>query len=324
MSWITEDWRLKLLAVGLAVVMLGAVAFSQNPPTSKTLSVRLNYRLPPNPEFIITNGPANVSVTIRGLAAALTSVGRDNITAFADAAHAAPGAAVKLNVTAQAPGVNGISIDQPPPIVVNIDHLQTVEVPVSVTFRQANGWTVDKVIPQCRPNPDPCHVHFSGPASWETGLQASVNFTTIINFNSQDSGNWQVNMANSAGPINLSQPTYPPLSLDFYSVAVHVEAHFGSTSRTVALIAAAPAQPPPAQYEITGVTISPNTVNISGDPAVLGNISSITLPAIDLSAARATVKVTVTIPYPDNVSGTLAQAQVTYTIQRNPNVTPSP
>jgi len=49
MSWITEDWRLKLLALGLAVVMLGAVAFSQNPPTIKTLSVPLNYRLPPNP-----------------------------------------------------------------------------------------------------------------------------------------------------------------------------------------------------------------------------------------------------------------------------------
>ena len=27
MSWITESWRLKLLAVGLSVLMLGAVAF---------------------------------------------------------------------------------------------------------------------------------------------------------------------------------------------------------------------------------------------------------------------------------------------------------
>ena len=32
LNLITEDWRLKLLAFGLAVLMLGAVAFSQNPP----------------------------------------------------------------------------------------------------------------------------------------------------------------------------------------------------------------------------------------------------------------------------------------------------
>jgi len=324
MSWITEDWRLKLLALGLAVVMLGAVAFSQNPPTLKPLNVRLNYRLPPNPDFIITNGPPTVTVTVRGLAAALTSVGRDNITAFADATHAAPGTAVKLNVTAQAPGLNGINVDQPPPIVVNIDRLQTVEVPVSVSYRAASGWTVDKVIPQCPPNPSPCHVHFSGPASWETGIQAAVNFNTIINFNSQDSGNWQVNLSNSAGGIDLSKATYPSLSLDFYTVAVHVEAHFGSTSRTIALVAAAPAQPPPPQYEITGVTISPATVNISGDPAVLGNIQSITLPALDLSAVTTTYTVSESILYPDNVSGSVASAKVTYIIKRNPNVTPSP
>ena len=33
MSWVTESWRLKLLAIGLSVLMLGAVAFAQNPPT---------------------------------------------------------------------------------------------------------------------------------------------------------------------------------------------------------------------------------------------------------------------------------------------------
>ena len=43
MSWglITDDWRIKLLALGLAVLMLGAVAFSQNPPTTGNLTVGL-------------------------------------------------------------------------------------------------------------------------------------------------------------------------------------------------------------------------------------------------------------------------------------------
>ena len=57
MNWglVTDSWRLKLLAVGLAVLMLGAVAFSQNPPTTKSLTVSLNYTVPPN--IILINPP---------------------------------------------------------------------------------------------------------------------------------------------------------------------------------------------------------------------------------------------------------------------------
>ena len=322
MSWITEDWRLKLLALGLAVLMLGAVAYSQNPPTIRTLSVPLIYRLPPNPSIIITNGPSKVDVTIKGLADVIGPVTADNITAFADATHVGPGQAVKLTVTASATD-SRVNVVQPPQIVVNIDQLKTVEVPVTVTTKVAAGWTLDKAVPLCPPNPSPCVVHFSGPASWETGLTAVVNYTPIINFNSADSQNWPVSLFNNSGPIKLPQATSPPISLDFYNVAVHIEAHQGSTSKTVALVAANPSQPPPAQYHISGVTISPITVIISGDAATLNNIQFITLPALDLSGARSTVRVSVSVPYPDNVSGNVATATITYTIQPNPSPSPT-
>jgi YbbR-like protein len=188
----------------------------------------------------------------------------------------------------------------------------------------ANGWQLDKAIALCPPNPSPCHVHFSGPASWEAGITAVVSYTPTINFNSQDSQNWPVALSNNSGPIKLSQPTYPPLSLDFFSVAVHIEAHQGGVTKTVFLLAANPSQPPPPQYHIAGVTISPLTVNISGDAATLAGIQSITLPAIDLSGARSTVRPSVTIPYPDNVSGSVATAVITYIIQPNPSPSPSP
>ena len=323
MSWITEDWRLKLLALGLAVVMLGAVAFSQNPPTIKPLSVPLNYRLPPNPGIIITDGPPTITVTVTGTAAAVATVSAANITAFADATHASPGSAVKLDVTAAAT-IPNVSVEQPPQIVVNIDQLKTVEVPVTVKAKAATGWQLDKAIALCPPNPSPCRVHFSGPASWEAGITAVVNYDLPVNFNSQDSQNYAVALSNNNGPIRLSQPTYPPLSLDFFNVAVHIEAHQGAALKTVFLLAANPSQPPPPQFHIAGVTISPSTVSISGDAATLAGIQSITLPAIDLSGARSTVRPSVSIPYPDNVSGSVATAVITYIIQPNPSPSPSP
>jgi YbbR domain-containing protein len=324
MSWLTEDWRLKLLALGLAVLMLGAVAFSQNPPTTRTLSVGVVYRLAPNPTIIVTSGPSTINVTFSGLADVIGPVRPDNITAFADATSAIPGPAVKLNVIATST-IAGVNISNPAPIVVSIDQLKTVEVPVEVMIPHIDpGWQVTKSIASCPPNPSPCKVHFSGPASWENQIRAIATYTTPVNFNSQDSTNWPVRLQNSSGQINLARQTYPQLGVDVASVALHIEAQQGSTSTTVPLVAAAPAQPPPPQYQLVGITVSPATVVISGDPATLSKIQRITLPAVDLSAATSTVRIGVSIPYPDNVSGNQQTAQITFIIQRNPNVTPSP
>ncbi len=324
MSWITDDWRLKLLALGLAVLMLGAVAFSQNPPTTRTLTVPLIYRLAPNPTIIVISGPSSINVTFSGLADVIGPVRPDNITAFADATTASPGPAIKLNVSASST-IAGVNVSNPAPIVVSIDELKTVEVPVEVVIPHVDpGWTVTKTIASCPPNPSPCKMHFSGPASWETQIRAIVTYTTPINLNSQDSQNWPIRLQNSSGQINLARQTYPQLGFDVTSVAVHVEAQQGSSSTTVPLVAAAPAQPPPPQYQLIGITVSPASVVISGDPATLSKIQRITLPAVDLSAATSTVKVSVSIPYPDNVSGNQPTATITFIIQRNPNVTPSP
>jgi len=324
MSWITDDWHLKLLALALAVMMLRAVAFSQNPPTTRTLTVPLIYRLPPNPTIIVTNGPSTVNVTFSGLADVIGVVRPDNLTAFADATAATAGPAVKLNVTASSTIV-GVNVANPAQIVVSIDLLRTVEVPVELVIAHVDsGWQVAKSIASCPPNPTPCKIHFSGPASWENQIRAIVIYTTLVNFNSQDSQNSPIKLQNSSGPINLARQTYPQGGLDVASVAVHIEAQQGSTAKTVALVAAAPAQPPPPQYQLTGITVNPGSVVISSDPATLSKIQWITLPAVDLSGVTSTMTFKVSIPYPDNVSGNQATALVTFIIRRNPNVTPSP
>ncbi len=324
MSWITDDWRLKLLAFGLAILMLGAVAFSQNPPTTRTLTVPLIYRLAPNPTIIVISGPSTVNVTFSGLADVIGPVRPDNITAFADATTAKAGPAVRLDVSASST-IFGVNISNPAPIVVSIDQLKTVEVPVEVLIPHVDpGWTVTKTVASCPPHPSPCKVHFSGPVSWENQVRAIVTYTAPINLNSQDSQNWPIRLQNNSGQINLARQTYPQLGLDVASVAVHIEAQQGSSSTTVPLVASAPAQPPPPQYQLIGITVSPASVVISGDPATLSKIQRITLPAVDLSGATSTVQDHVSIPYPDNVSGSPATATITFIIQRNPNVTPSP
>src|SRR5438477_4260293 len=167
MKWITEDWRLKLLALSLAILMLGAVAFAQNPPTAKTYDVPLNYKPPTT--VVLINPPPTVSVTFSGLSDVIATVKPFNFSASVDPTHASPGAAVKLNVSVTGPP--NVNIQNPQPIVVHIDKLQEKDLPVAVVAHPAPGWVLNSA-----GTAKPDTVHFIGPTSWEDHLVAFVNF----------------------------------------------------------------------------------------------------------------------------------------------------
>jgi hypothetical protein len=122
-SWqiVTDNWRMKLLALGLAVLMLGAVAFSQNPPTTKILQVNLSYTIPP--DLVLINPPVKTYVTYSGLADVINNVNTNNLTAFVHVEGAKPGPAVQLNIVAHTT-ISQVTAQNPPPIVVDIDTLQ--------------------------------------------------------------------------------------------------------------------------------------------------------------------------------------------------------
>ncbi len=317
MSLITDDWRLKLLAVALAVLMLGAVAFSQNPPTTNSQTVGLSYTLAPN--LVLINPPSKTTVTYKGLAGDIRNVTASNLTATVDApTHA--GAAVRLNVTARST-ITTVTVSNPAPIVVAVDTLVVKDLPVSVIARAAPGWSVTKAVP------NPSVVHFSGPAGWETNLTASVTFPGTVSVTGPiDSPNQPVMLQNSNGSLDLPTigRTLPPASLDVNAVSIHIEATAGSSSSTVPLVDSAPSHGPPPGYRVTAITITPNTVILTGDPVVLGRIPRIVLPPVDLSRSTSDTTFQVAIPYPDGTAGTVSTATVKYSISPNPNVSPLP
>jgi hypothetical protein len=327
MSWslVTNEWRLKLLALGLGILMLGAVAFSQTRPTTKTLQVGLNYTVPPN--IVLLDPPGKTSVTFSGLAEAVSRVdpAAGNLSAIADATRALPGSAVRLNVAARST-VPGITVQTPPPIVVNIDTMQPVDVPVQVNARAAPGWSIDpsKTLATCPggQNPNPCKVHFVGPVSWENTLKAVVTVTDLAG--SQNILNQPIQLSNSRGPIDFSTRIVPPATVDVTSADVRTVAVQGTTTSTVPLIDAPPTHGPPAGYRVTAITISPLVVTITGDAGVLQRTRSITLPAVDLSGSTSDATFQVAVVYPNGVSGPVANATLKYSISRNPNVSPSP
>jgi YbbR domain-containing protein len=329
-SWVTEGWRLKLLALGLSVLMLGAVAFAQNPPTFRNLTVNIGYTSPPNFNLIVLNAPTRTTVRITGLADAIQALTAGNVAATIDLSKATPGPAVKVNMLVKAPP--GFTIEnQIVPVVLNIDQLKQVTLKVQVRAPLVTeGWQVTKADAKCATTP--CTVNFTGPASWETDAQGQTNLkayadiTTPVSGDSTKYGNITVDLEQNG--ISLDPTTFtktvPNASLDTTSVEVDIEAKTSTTSKQVVLIDAQPSHGVPAGYQVTGVSIFPLLVLISGKADVVAKVKSITLPAVDLSGHTSDVTFTVTVGYPAGVSGSVQTARVTYSIRPNPAVQASP
>jgi YbbR domain-containing protein len=318
---IVDDWRLKLLAFGLGVLMLGAVAFSQNPPSTKAFKIPVHYTV--SPDLVLINPPTTTMVTVNGLADVITTMTPDSIVAVVDATKAAPGPAVKLNVVARAL-VDNVKVQNPPPFAVNIDRLSVAQLQVGVDYHAAAGWEVTKAEARCPGSP--CVVHFSGPAAWEVDLKAVAPFPNPIDNSSYDVLTQSVVLRQGNTTLDVAKltQTVPTSGLDISTVSLHVEARTGTTSRSVALVDSAPSHPPPTGYRVTSVTIDPITVVLTGQADQLAQVQRITLPPVDLSNSRATATFQVQIPYPAGMSGPVSVAKVTYTIAANPNVPPSP
>ena len=330
MSWVTESWRLKLLALGLSVVMLGAVAFAQNPPTFKTLTVSaFQWTIPSG--LIVINAPTKTTVRVNGLADTIQSMTADRLLATFDLSKVSPGPAVKVNLVVT-PQLAGVTVQNPSvPFVLDVD--REIVVPLIVQVRPpraAAGWVVTKAEARC-PN-SPCVIHFDGPASWErdsigkANLNAYVDLGSLVAADKFDIGNLTVSLEQNGRPLDTANfsKTVPPSGLDVSGVGVHIEAKTAIISKQVVLIDSAPSHGPPTGYRVTAITIDPIAVVISGKADVLVNILNLILPAVDLSGRTSNFTFRVTIPYPNGVAGSVATARVTYSISANPNVRPSP
>jgi YbbR domain-containing protein len=324
MNLITESWRLKLLALGLSVLMLGAVAFAQNPPTLRTLTVNaIQYTIPDN--LIVLNAPTKTTVTVTGLADSIQSMNANSIVASFDLSKASPGAGVKVNLSVKSL-VSGVTPQNPSvPFALTIDTRKSIALTVQVRYpRVAPGWVVTKADAAC-PN-TPCIVNFDGPSQWETKLNAYADFGAPVQGDKTVTPNVPINLEQAGAPLDIASflKTAPYSSLDPAAVEITIQAKTGTTSKQVVLIDSAPSHGPPAGYRVTGITINPLAVVISGKADALLKITTLSLPAVDLTGHTASFTVPVTILYPVGVTGSFQTARITYSISANPNVPASP
>jgi YbbR domain-containing protein len=323
-TWITDDWKLKLLAFGLAVLMLGALAFSQNPPTSKTLQVGIAYTVPSG--LILLNPPKTTTVTVTGLADLVSAANSGNTAATADVRDASPGPSVKVNLVGKTL-IPGVTV-QATPIGLNVDTENVVQLAVVARLNvpPAPGWQVTKLEAQCSGPPPPCTLTFDGPASWQKNLRAFADYPIKVESDSYTFPSAKVVLEQNGTTLDWTRYTLPQTKLDITSVSIVIQAKSGTSSRQVTLVDSQPSNPPPNCYRVTGITVDPISIVVIGTPDALSGITTtLALPAVDLSQKTSNASFQIAIPFPPGVTGSQAKAKVTYSISNNPNCsTPSP
>jgi len=319
MSWIVQNWQLKLLALVLSLGLFSAVAFAQNPIQVRPITVPVSYdNLSPGQS--IYNAPQSQPVNVTGLAQNVRIAGPNNVSVHVDATRLKNGTQTVFGHPRVAvPNVS--TLEDQIPFQITIDDRATVTVPIEARITYAEGW---------KPVPDkilvtPSKLTFVGAATELKDIKAFVQPASPIAASSADIPSLPIQLEKNGLTVKTPSDTIPATTVDStLNASLHVEAQKPTQTRHVPLVETPTGSPAPG-YRITALTIDPLFVDISGSVADLSSINSVTLPAVAVDGLTSTI--TRRIPVnnlPANVTSGTGTVLVTITIQKNPVVNPTP
>jgi YbbR domain-containing protein len=316
-TWLIDHWRLKLLAVFLAVILFGTVAFAQNPITVRTISVKITSYEITDQSLVLIDFPTHVVVHAVGLANAVDPLSADDIAATMDlsklSAPSGPPKPVRVAVSVQT-ATQGVTLQESSiPVLVTLDSITSVTLPIEVTDEPQPGTTIDSVaIHRHGTNDTVSSVAVTGAASLLDGLKAFVDLGQIAG--STDVTDKPIQFRDKTGKtVKWPPPTIPLGSLDISSVDANVVAHQTQQQKDVAAVPSVTGTPA-CGYAIAGITVTPSFVTLSGDvPSLNAAGTSIALNSIDITGATGNVSSSERVTPPGNV--TVAPGSVRVTIQ---------
>jgi YbbR domain-containing protein len=320
LSWIVANWRLKVLALLLAIGLLMAVAFSENPVEARTVPVGVQYVNKPD-ALVLVQPPAKVNVSVFGLRDAVERVQSSavGVTVDLSGAKAGPNQTFYGKIKVTGSGVTAQS--DPVAVLLTIDTYERalLDIDVRLPDSPVSGVKVTSKVALCPGSRDPCKEPVSGPASILEGLTAFVRYDTpITNAGSFDSPSQPVQFEKNGKVIDLrSITTSPVISIEQPTVAVHIDSTGGTQSKQVVLYAKVINQAPCGS--VVSIDVSPSTVNLFGPIDQIAKVGSIGLdPAINLATLPGSEVLTRNVNTGfDQVKAEPSTAKVTVTVSQS-------
>ncbi|MGA8015593.1 MAG: CdaR family protein [Candidatus Dormiibacterota bacterium] len=321
-NFITRNWRLKLLALVLAIIAWVGVVYAANPPGVKAVPVPVpqppTVSLPAG--YVLTQPIPELTVNVAGTADSLSNFSANQIQVtvnygvISSLGNNVPATvSLPIQLVKQNPNVQ---LDNPPTTVqASVDKIGTAVrgVTVAVGTNPQAGYTITEE------HTTPATVTLTGPEhelgdaqvktqSVDLGYQ-TANFTETLKVyayaQSQVLSNVNVSPASVTATITLTSPT---------------------TTRTSGVVLGS-LRGLPSGYGVSSVTYSPLTVTLTGTEALINgaSLNTVSTAPIELGAFIGTRNYTVSIPSPGSgISVSPASVTVTVTTYAIPTPTPAP
>jgi YbbR domain-containing protein len=321
-GFVTRNWRLKLLAIVLAIVSWAGVVLATNPPGTRSVSIAvpqppsLDVSLPAG--YLLTQAIPNLAVDITGTENHLSSFSKSSLQVTVDydairAVGAHVPAAVRLPVRITNTDPN-IDLDDPPTsIEAQVDSSGSASEPVEVVVSHAPPPGYQDSTMQATP----ATVTATGP---EHELVGIVIKTLPIDLSNQranfPASTIKVYPYSSQGRY-LADVNLTPASVNVSITVVGVD-----TTRTSSVVLG----------DITGAadgtpvfTYSPMTVMLTGSQDLINgaSLATVTTGGIDVAGQIGTVTYKVPIETPTGITANPSTVTVTVTVTPLPTPTPA-
>lgn len=337
-NWLVGNWQLKLISVALTVALLGAVAFTTNPPTTATVNLHIAYPTPPS-HLVLVDPPTQIQVHAVGLADGVNEFRRrfaSSAGARVDLAGMQAGSnqVAKAQVTAS---VDGVTVT-PSSVSIHLDleTMETVRLPIQVRVSNLNSSAGISVVPSgtyatCGNDTVACEVAVHAPTSLVKGLQAYLNY---VDPRPNQAGlervpGLPIRFERDGKPVNLSgnDPQVVPnlISVQPMTATARVETQGGTLTSTYPVFARTTGTPD-CGYQVQSLSYSPPTVTVTGPMQALAGLQQVQLSSIDVSGLSGSETVTRSLGLPSDVqpaAGTPNSITVTVTIGQAFNCTPA-
>jgi YbbR domain-containing protein len=308
LSWLLRNWKLKILAVILALILLLAVAFSENPLSIRQYNALIRYSDLPAGQVLI-RPPARAAITVSGLNSAVRTLNDSN--AYVNVSLARLRVGPTQSVFAQPTVlVSGVNVQGGPiPLSLAVQELKEDTLNVEVRFPQPSpnySVVADQTYPYCDNPAEPCKVTLRAPASYFADLVAYVEIPGALTGTTTEVPQVPVKFAQSGRSIDFaSLDTLPKPRIEHALMPkVKVTAVSSATSKPVALRPRLTGVGQQAcGFAIAGVTITKGdgVALVSGPTVDVGKSPDvIDLPPIDITGANGNVTKTLTVPLSDS------------------------
>ncbi|GAC1571301.1 MAG: hypothetical protein NVS3B18_04310 [Candidatus Dormibacteria bacterium] len=315
----TRNLRLKGLAAALAAIMWAGVAYANNPPDTRSVTLNVPQTEAAIAPWILVHPIPALVVRVSGTRAHLNAFDPADLVVSVNY-KAITQAGVQNLPLSVINNDRDVALDTPPSTVrVEVDHLdsRTVSVIVDPNPLPPQGYVV------ISSSTTPSTVTVIGPQHQLAYVEARVTVnlaTQKTNF--QGDENVFLVDTRSDQPLGTLGVTITVAGHPQTGVLVTIQVGASLTSRSSAVLPKFGL--PPTGHYLAAERASPSTVVLNGPQDLLNNLDSIPTETISLNGVTGTLSITVHIVAPAGVTAAPSTVTVTLTVNSIPQPPPSP